>query len=215
MDKKKMLIVGAGGFGRELLAWTLAIQSQQNEWQVSGFLDANLSALDSFDYEYPIVGTPDTFTIEPDFVFACGLGDPAIKLAVCRQMLSRGAQFVTLVHPTAVIGLNSKIGIGCILCPGAIVTSDVILGDFVTLNAHATVGHDVVVGDGCTLSGHVDVTGASSIGEGVFLGTHATILPGVKVGERARIGAGSVVIRHVKPDTTVFGSPAKPLPRFQ
>lgn len=100
-------------------------------------------------------------------------------------------------------------GRGCVICPHAVVTSDVTLGEFITINAHSTIGHDVTVGRGSTLSGHVDLPGGVRVGEGVFLGTHSTAVPGVVIGDYARVGVGSAVVRRVQPHCTVFGVPAR------
>ena len=97
------------------------------------------------------------------------------------------------------------------LCPGAIVTADVTLGDFVVLNLRATVGHDATVGAWTTANAHCDITGFVEVGEGVFMGSRASIIPGRKVGARAKLAAGAVVFADVAPGVTVFGNPARVL----
>lgn len=211
---RRLLIVGAGGFGREMLGWVQAIPAANRDWEVAGFLDANSKALDSFGIEYPILGDPASHTPASDEAFICAIGDPTNKLRVCRDLKARGAQFVTFVHPTAIIGSGCQIGEGSVLCPGAVITTNVILGRFVTLNVYASVGHDTILGDGCTLNGHTDVTGCARLGEGVFMGSHATVLPRAVVGDYAVIGGGSVVLRRVRANATVMGVPAKQIAGF-
>ena len=206
---KQLLIIGAGGFGREVLGWAVDALKTKSDWTISGFLDANPNALSQFNYPYPILGDPASYLPQQNDYFVCAIGDPKIKLWLCKELQRRGGQFWTLVHPSSIIGQYCKIGEGCIVCPGAIITTNVRIGNFVTLNLHATVGHDAVIGDGCTLSDHVDVTGGAKVGEGVFLGSHASILPQIVVGDYAKVGAGSIVVRKVKPHATVFGVPAK------
>lgn len=209
MPMKRLLIVGAGGFGREVLSWASALDHQQNPWKVAGFLDSNPRVLDGFGLETGIVGDPLSYVPAENDLLVCAIGDPKTKLTLCRRLKERGGQFLTLIHPTAVIGLGCKLGVGCLVCPGAVATTDVTLGDFVALNVHATVGHDAIIGDGCTLNAHCDVTGGARLGEGVFLGSHAAILPGATVGDYAVVGAGSVVLRSVRSRTTVVGVPAR------
>jgi sugar O-acyltransferase (sialic acid O-acetyltransferase NeuD family) len=206
---KKLIIVGAGGFGREVYNWALADADCEEEWEIAGFLDDNLAALDNFDYPAKIIGTIADHKPSVDELFICAIGSPAIKRAVCESLLERSAEFVSLIHPYAVVGLNVNIGKGVVLCPNAVITCDVSIGDFVVVNCHSSIGHDVRVGDWTTLSGHCDVTGQVELGEMVFLGSGARILPLKKVGDRATVGAGSVVIRHVPAGTKVFGNPAK------
>ena len=210
----RLLIIGAGGFGREVINWARDVPIHARDWEVGGFLDANNKALEAYNCEVSILADPMTYLPQSGDRFACAIGHTATKLRVCNHLKMRGAQFVTLTHPTAVIGERCLIGEGCVICPGAIITADVTIADFVTVNAQATIGHDAVVGKGCTLSGHVDVTGFASLGEGVFLGSHAVILPKAQVGDYAIVGAGSVVLKRVKPGATVMGVPAKQIAGF-
>lgn len=206
---KRLLIVGAGGFGREVLSWASDINRNRDRWEVGGFLDSNPTVLEGFGAHAPIVGDPLTYIPAENDLLVCAIGDPQTKLGICRGLKERGGRFFTLIHPTAVFGLDCKLGEGCLFCPGAVATTNVTLGDFVALNVHATVGHDAVIGEGCTLNAHCDVTGGAILGEGVFLGSHAVILPGATVGEYAVVGAGSVVLKSVRPRTTVVGVPAR------
>jgi sugar O-acyltransferase (sialic acid O-acetyltransferase NeuD family) len=206
---KRLLIVGAGGFGREALCWARDVEPTQSEWKIGGFLDANPAALDGFDVPFKILGDPATFAPPETDLFVCALGDPLAKQVVITGLAARAAHFVTLIHPSVIVGADCRIGDGCILCPRAVLTTHVTLGRFVTLNLAATVGHDVCVGDWCTLSDHVDITGKVSLGDAVFAGTHACVLPGLRVGDRAVVGAGAVVTRNVPSGSTMFGVPAK------
>ena len=206
---QRLLIVGAGGFGREVLNWARDVEVTRPGWRIGGFLDANPAALNGYETDVPILGDPAHFQPAATDCFVCALGDPLTKRHVIGGLVDRGARFVTLIHPAATIGKRVSSGEGCILCPRAVVTTDARLGRFVLLNLAATVGHDVEIGDWSTLSCHVDVTGKAILGESVFAGSHACILPRVKVGDRAIIGAGSVVTRNVSAGTTVFGVPAQ------
>jgi sugar O-acyltransferase (sialic acid O-acetyltransferase NeuD family) len=205
----KLVIVGAGGFGREVLAIAANSPAYGAEWVIGGFLDRDPNALERYDTQYAIIGDPETYAPTRDDLFICAIGDPEIKLAICRSLVVRGARFTSLIHSTALVGDRSQFGQGCILCPYTNVTTDVRIGDFVTLNAHSGIGHDAIVGDGCTLSAFCDVTGHAQLGEGTFMGSHSCVLPGVAVGRYARIGAGTAVIRPVGPGATVMGVPAR------
>ena len=212
--KKRLLIIGAGGFGRELLGWALAIPAEARDWEVAGFLDANPAALGAFPCEYSVIGDPATYLPGAGDLFVPAVGDPATKLRLCRDITARGGHFATVIHPSVTIGPSCRLGAGCVLCPGTILCTNVTLGDFVVMNTHSGAGHDAVLGDGCTLSSHVDITGAARLGEGVFLGSHASVLPRVTIGDFAVVGAGSVVLRNVPPRATVMGVPAKQIAGF-
>jgi sugar O-acyltransferase (sialic acid O-acetyltransferase NeuD family) len=204
-----LYVIGAGGFGREVLSWLRDCPEWERDCQFAGFIDDNLHALERKNTKASVVAKLSDFLPTVPSVAVCAIGDPATRLRVCRDLSNRGMKFFTLIHPTATVGDNTVIGTGCIICPGAVLTANVRLGNFVIVNALSTIGHDAEIGDGVTLSGHVDITGNARIAEGVFLGTHAAVLPGANVGAYAKVGAGSVVLRTVKPGITVMGVPAK------
>ena len=205
----RCFILGAGGFGREVLGWLKQSPDWEKRWDFAGFLDDNNSALGPLWNSPGIFGKIRGFEPQPGDELVCAIGDPRTRLRICRELLQRGARFPVVRHPAAVIGERCQIGAGSILCPGAVLTVDIILGDFVIVNLGATVGHDARVGDGVTLSPHADVTGYAEIAEGAFLGSHASVLPRAKVGAFATVGAGSVVLRSVSSGATVVGVPAK------
>jgi sugar O-acyltransferase (sialic acid O-acetyltransferase NeuD family) len=207
---KKLLIVGAGGFGREMHAWALQHPDHGRAWSFAGFLDDDAAALAPFGAFAPVAPLTG-HRPAADEVFLCGLGLPPIKEKLVAPLVAAGACFLTFVHPRALVGERVRLGQGVILCPGAIVSADVELGDFVMVNLHSTIGHDARVGAWSTLSAHCDVTGRVQVAERVFLGSRVTIIPGKQVGSRAILGAGAVVIANVAPGVTMVGNPAKVL----
>ena len=206
---KRLLIVGAGGFGREVLCWARDVETTQSEWRIGGFLDANLAALDGFGVPLEILGDPAKFAPDEMDLCICAIGDPTTKQRVTADLAARGARFATLIHPSVIMGADCRLGTGCIVCPRVVLTTNVTLGKFVVLNFSATVGHDARIGDWCTISCHSDITGKTRLGEAVFAGSHACVLPGLTVGDRAVVGAGTVVTQNVPTGSTMFGVPAK------
>jgi sugar O-acyltransferase (sialic acid O-acetyltransferase NeuD family) len=199
--------------GREVLDWALAVPSDRRDWEVAGFLDSRPGALDGFTTAVGIVGDPETFPLGEHDRVVCALGVSKIRLEYCRRLKARGARFGQVIHPSAVIGSATTLGEGCILCPGAIVTNHVRVGNYVSFDLHATASHDCVIGDACTLSPHAGITGRVTLGTAAFLGAQAMVLPGVTIGDGAIVGAGAVVIADVAAGTTVAGVPARVLRR--
>ncbi|MFT3828380.1 MAG: acetyltransferase [Opitutaceae bacterium] len=206
---KQLVIIGAGGFGREVLDWARESEAHGREWRVKGFLDDNPGALEGHAGDVPLLGPITTYQPNPDEVFVCALGNVSAKRRCVVTLRARGAVFVRVVHRSAVVSPRATLGVGVILCPGSIVTAEARVGDFVGVNLHSTIAHDAVVGDWCQLHCHVDITGGVVLGEGVLVGSHASIQPGVRVGAGAIVGMGAVVTRDVPAGATVYGPPAR------
>ena len=206
---KRLLIVGAGGSGREVLQLAKQVQQERKEWDFIGFLDDNPAVLDQFNLGYHVIGSIRDYQPQKDDYLICAIGEPHIKLPLCNLLREKGAQFATLIHPTAIIADDSRIGAGVIISSLSKLSDNTVVGDFVTVSSFTMVGHDVVVGNGCFIAGHCNLMGNVQLADGVFVGGGVQILPGVRVGANAVIGAGSVVVRNVRPGITVFGNPAK------
>ncbi|CDG82577.1 acetyltransferase [Janthinobacterium agaricidamnosum] len=213
---KNIIIVGAGRFARELICWLEHLIDQDRNGaplRIKGLLDDTLAAAPALDadYPYPLLGSIADYRPGPDEQLLLAIGAPQHKLRIARELQARGAHFYTLVHPSAIVARTARIGQGAVICPFALLSANITLADFVTINSYSSIGHDAVVGAGSTLSSHVDITGAARIGEQVFIGSGASVLPRVAVGDGATVGAGAVVMRRVAPGTTVYALPAKKL----
>lgn len=205
----RLMIVGAGGFGREMLAWARQAVQCGVEWEVGDFIDDNLRALDGKNTPAQVVGRISDYQPKMDEVFICALGVPAVKRKMMEMLLVRGAVFTRLIHRTAVIGDNVDMAAGVIMCPYSIASANNRLGTGVALNLHATVDHDATVDDWSQINCHCDLTASVRVGKEVFLGSRVSLIPNVQVGDCAYIGAGSVVLRDVAPGAKVVGSPAR------
>lgn len=206
---KKLIIINASAFGREVADWATQCPEHGRDWELAGFADDRPGILDGFRCPWPILGSAATVPVFADTVFVCAIGDSRTRLDYALKMKARGAQFITIVHPSVVLGSENQMGEGCIVCPRAVITNHVRIGAFVVINYATTIGHDARLDDGCTLSGHVDVTGWCQVGKGALLGSHACLVPHATIGDYATVGAGSLVLKHVRPGVTVLGVPAK------
>jgi sugar O-acyltransferase (sialic acid O-acetyltransferase NeuD family) len=209
MNVKKLIIVGAGGLGREVHSWLKDWVEHNENYVIGGFLDDGSLSLNRFHHYADILSTIDAYVPADDELLLIAIGKPSDKKHVVEKLLAKGAQFFTLIHPTAIVGENVKIGRGVLVCPFSVLSVDLEIGDFVTVNSLCTVGHDTYIGNFSTLSGHCDLTGGAVLEDEVFMGSRSSVLPKVRVGKGAVVGAGSVVLRAVKPGDVVFGVPAK------
>lgn len=205
---KHLLIIGARGFGREVYCLALQSIGYRTEFDVVGFLDDKNTALDGFDGYPPIIDSVENYSPRQDDVFICALGDVGYKRHYVDIILAKGGRFINLIHKSASISKNVKLGTGCIIAPYVSLSCDVTIGNFITFQRFAAVGHDARIEDFCHLNTYSFMGGFSKLGEQVTLWTGAVVLPHVVVEEKCVVGAGAVVIKRVKAGNTVYGNPA-------
>jgi sugar O-acyltransferase (sialic acid O-acetyltransferase NeuD family) len=208
---RSLVIVGAGGFGREVLDVVEAILDQQrgdsgDEWRFLGFLDDQSN--DTFGRGEVLGPVEMLGGLDADYLI--GIGDPTVRQAVAEATDRMPA---TVVHPGATIGPDVVLGPGTVVTAGVRVTNHVRVGKHVHLNLNATVGHDAVLGDYVTVNPGANVSGNVTLGEGVTLGTGSQVIQGRTVGAWTTVGAGGVVVRDLEGGLVAVGIPAVPLSR--
>ncbi len=207
--RKRLIIAGAGGFGREIAA--LAETMPDQEWDVYGFFDSNPDALNGFEIDLPIITDLKNFDRRESDVFICAIGSPTTRRKVVEEMITQGCEFVRFVHPRAYVGPRCQIGIGAVIYPHVTLVCDIRIGSHAVVNIGSTVNHDAKIGDFAVLSPQCAVPGGVILGEGCLMGTNAIILPRVRIGKNCVLGAGSVSVKDVPDNTTVVGIPARPI----
>lgn len=205
---KDIIIVGAAGFGREVLQWVKDVNKVSPTWNIRGFLDDNLNALDGYECDYPVIGTVRDWMPGENEVFALAIAFPGVKEKVVSVLKSKGAEFATVIHPTSIVGEFCHLGEGIIITPRCKISPNVTVEDFVTILG-CGVGHDACIGAYSTLSGYCAICGHVSIGKRVFVGTSAVVAPSKKIEDDVFIAMGSMVISNVKTGRKVMGNPAR------
>lgn len=199
MIPQPLILLGFGGFGREVAAW---ITSRHMPFSVTGFLDDENAS-------EKILGPIKGHRPSSDVRYLTCFGEGRSRQSIRKQMEANGADFATLVSPDVMTATPLNDSLNSIFLGACSISSAVTLGNDLLIQGFAVIGHDVGIGDGATISSHAFVGGNARIGAFCTIHPHAVILPRVSIGEGAIVGAGSVVIKDVAPYTTVFGSPAK------
>ena len=209
---KNIIIVGAGGFGRELRNWFWDC-FDPDEWRIAGFLGSTPADLSQYSIDEQIVGDPFEYQPAENERFLLAIGNIDDRRAIVDSIENKGGQFLSMIHPSAIVSANSKVGHGAIIYPFALVANSATLGNHVHLSNYASVGHDAKLGNYSLLSPYATLNGGAVADEEVFVGTHAMIGPGIHVGSMSKISANSAATRDVPPRKIVFGVPGKQAPQ--
>jgi sugar O-acyltransferase (sialic acid O-acetyltransferase NeuD family) len=213
MECKELVILGAGGFGREVLFQLLDINSKSNGYTILGFVDNTPDLAGKKINNFPVLGDNSWLMNYPDKinVVVC-IGSSQIR----RRVVEEISQNKKIIFPNIIAGNvkysdTVKMGKGCIICLSSVLTVNISLGDFVMINLDCTIGHDASLGDFVTLYPSVNVSGNVSIGRCTEIGTGSNIIQHKTIGDNSIIGAGAVVVRDIPSDCTAVGVPAKPI----
>ena len=210
---KRLVIVGAGGFGRETLDVLRAMDPGETEFAFAGFVareKPDRSMLARIDASW--VGTDEDFLRAPSAShYVIAIAAPSVRERLAGLFDEAGLVPATVIHPTAVRGRDVFIGPGSVMAAGSQVTTNIRIGCHVHLDRLVTVGHDCVISDFVTVHPGAVLSGGVTIGTRSLLGTTSCILPGRSVGRDTVVGAGAVVTRDVADGSTVIGIPARPL----
>lgn len=209
-----IVVVGAGGFGREVLDVIRAINATPPEprWKIVGVLDdspsaENLRLLEQQGIAH--LGRVAPYLDNPRMLYVVGIGSPIVRRAIVERFDAAGWHAATLVHPVATIGFGVVLGAGTIVCAGARVSTNVAVGRHSHLDVNVSVGHDTRMGDFVRLNPASSVSGDCIVGNDVLIGVGATVLNALTIGGGSTVGGSACVVRDVAPGTLVKGVPAR------
>lgn len=208
--KRRLFILGASSFARELESWLSLLPESDQDWELQGFLHTSRddSPLSGYPTRLRVLGSWEDFPLQHDDYVAVGISDPEWKERIWLNLRHK-VQFFTFVAHNATIGAFTNIGPGSVICPGVVISTNVNLGVAVTVNSSTNIGHDAALSDFSSVMGNVVLAGGVELGEGAYVGAGTTVIPDKKIGAGARLGAGSIVIQNVADRESVFGNPAR------
>ncbi|MFA6201472.1 MAG: NeuD/PglB/VioB family sugar acetyltransferase [Bacteroidales bacterium] len=199
---KSICIFGAGGFAQEMI-----FLATELGYKVDACLDIN--NIGSTVYNIP-VRNEDYFDINKHLAVVA-IASPKIRKPITERLVASGAEFVMLVHPSAIISPGVIIGRGSIVCAFCFISNGVILGKWTQLNWATTIGHEATLGDFITTAPGVHISGTVHMGDSVYMGTNSAIIDKLSITSNVVIGAGAVVVRDITESGTYIGVPAKKL----
>ncbi|MBH1942043.1 acetyltransferase [Mobilitalea sibirica] len=206
-----IIIVGAGGLGREVL-WLLDELNQCNQvWNIKGFVDDNEKLLNTYINGYPVLGGVDWLaSYKNPISVVCCIAKPLIRFDIIKKLKKNPR----IVFPNVIskdVRYSNRVcfGEGNIICLSSTLTVDIQIGNFNIINPACTVGHDVIIKNYVTVYPGVNVSGNVIIGNQVEVGTGSQIIQGLNISDNIIIGAGSVVISDINEKGTYVGAPVK------
>lgn len=209
-----VVIIGAGGFGREIRQ-LLFDCLDSHQYRFKGFLGKDMGVAEDPTVAKQMLGDPQTYKPAAQDRFVLAIGNMAARRQTTESLLTRGARFIKLIHPSALVADSAQLGQGIILYPFSVVSNEAKLSDFTKLNYYASAGHNAEFGKYCLLAPYATVNGYSVLEDDVYLSTHSTVAPVVRVGARSKVSANSAVMNDVPPDTFVFGVPGRCRPQIR
>jgi sugar O-acyltransferase (sialic acid O-acetyltransferase NeuD family) len=198
---KRIGILGAGGFAREVFCW-----ATHSGFEVVHFYDGTKIKEDEL-----IIGKKAfkvSNKLQPDIEYVIGVGDPVTKEKILNtvgyEQLSQ-----PIIHPRAAIGEDVNIGLGSIVAPNVIITTNISIDICASLNLGVTIGHDCKIGRFFNAAPSANISGNITIGDFVSIGTNAALREKIKLADKITIGMGATVVRNLLEEGIYIGSPAK------
>lgn len=203
---KDIVIIGTSGCAREIAFLLEENNKIEKEWNLLGFVGEETDGL-----ALPVLENDMWLLKRKEPISAvCAVGEPQLKEKNIKKYKgTEHIEFPVIVSKHALIGDRNKFGRGTVICAGATVTTDIVMGEFVTINLGTTICHQSYIGDLTTIAPGVNISGNVKIGEKCNIGVGAKIIQNIQIGNQTVIGAGGVVIRNLPDNVTAVGCPAR------
>jgi len=208
---KDIVIIGAGGFGREVVQLIEDINTDIKTWNLLGFIDETVGKQETFINDIPVLGNLEWFekANKSNLYTVCAIGNPKDKYNLISRASDYDINFANLIHPNAKVSKYTEFGIDCIICNNTFISVNTKIGNHISINPGCGIGHDTIIKDYSTIYWNVILSGNVCINEGCELGSKADVLPKMTVGKWSIIGAGAVVTCDIPDNCTAVGVPAK------
>ena len=138
--------------------------------------------------------------------FVIGIGSNLTRKNIAQRY---NVNWVTLIHPSAQIGINVSIGKGTVVMAGAVINVGSTVGEHCIINTHAVVEHDNAIGDYVHISPCVALGGIVHVGELTHIGIGAVVKNNIIICNDCIVGGGAVVVKNIKEVGTYVGVPTR------
>ena len=208
---KDLIIVCAGGVGRETTLLVDEINKKEQQWNLIGYVDDNKNLQGQIINGKPVVGDIAWLNnYNNDIYIVVALGGPSMKEKVLNSINIRpNVHFATLIHPSAIICKDVQIGEDIIIEGLCFISTNIKIGSHIYIGPQCGIGHDSTIENNSSLYWNVNLSGNVKIKQNSQICTKTTILQGITIGKCTTVGAGAVVVRDLPDNCTAVGIPAK------
>lgn len=208
---EQIIIVGAGGFGREVLQTILDCNENLKQYEVLGFLDSKKSLKNKIIDGYPVLGGDEWFkkNKKNKIKYVIAIADNKIREKIIKELKIFNINFATIIHPSVILPKSTKIGKGTIIQAGVIITINVKIKNHVQINMSNTIAHNSIIEDYVTISPGSHIAGDNIIKKNTFIGSGVITKENIIIGEHAIVGAGTVLLENVPKKSMYIGIPGK------
>ena len=204
---KDIVIIGAGGFGKEV-AWLIEqINKKSPTWNLLGFVDDQIE-VETIINGYPVLGDID-YLNDKAYNLICSISHSQTRQKIVFKLQKTKNKFAKLVHPNIELSSSVMIGEGSIICEGVRFTVNISISNHVIIYHNSVICHDSKIGDYTTILPSVNISGNVNLEGCNLIGTGAQIVQNLNIGQNSIIGAGAVVVKDIQSNEVQVGVPAK------
>lgn len=198
-------IIGCGGNSKVIIDIC-----ELKKYNVVGLFDDKYDGNQIEIYKkYKLIGIIDDVFKYSQINIINSIGDNKLRYKIYKQFSSLDFNWINCIHPNTYISSTAKIGIGNIICYGAFLNCDILIGNFNLINTYSIIEHDCLIGNFNHIAPKTTLCGTVSIGNLNLLGTGSTFIPNTKIGNKNKIGAMTVIIKEFSDNNIIVGIPGK------
>ena len=208
---EKIVIVGAGGFGREVEWLINRINKEKPTYEMVGFVDDGKEVGEQIGHSRVILNTDDLSKTSEKYNVVIAIANSRIRKMIAEKLvINDNLSFPNLIDPS-VIYEEGELAIdkGNVICAGTIITVNISIGNFNIIDLDCTIGHDDILKNYITLYPSVNISGNVEVNDCVEIGTGTQIIQGLSIAENAIVGASAAVVKNIEESGTFVGVPAK------
>ena len=206
---KKIVIIGSGGFAKEVAFLIDEVNKEQNIWDLLGYVDSEIGKKNG---KYSIFQNDEWLQQTNEKInVVFGIGSPLLIKSLSSLFIkNKNLSFPNVIHPNVIADWDRiKIGRGNVICASNTFTTDIQIGSFNVFNLDCTIGHDSLINNYNVINPSVNISGGVKIGNNNLIGTSATILQYLSIDNDITIGANSLVNKSIEEKGVYVGTPAK------